>query len=447
MSKKKKQKKKKIENSSKSIQNAVTIPAGGGTAESRILDWLDVYGVDRDSMPRDALSEITYYTCIKTNSEMLGKMPLKYYQKTKDGTIQPPMTETLRLLDLRPNEYMSATTLKSWWEMCCGRWGNAFTWIQREFKPDGRYGGKYIVKGFYPMHPKNVSVIIDDKGIFGTTGCVYYQYTNPDTGEQVILKNDDVLHFKGWLSNDGLMGMSIEDVLKANFDGSNAASSYENSLYKNGMTARLVLQYTGNFDDDRIQEIQRKYGDKLTGAKAAGKVIAIPAGLALTPLNMSMVDADFVNIRKYSALQICAAAGCKPSNICDYSNSKYASSEAEALAYLDIFSYRLKMYEDEINAKLLTPKEYKNGYRYKFNEKAVLRINSKEQAEIIGILMDHAVYTTNNSRDILDMPHVEGGDVPLINGSYMPITEAGAAYRTKKENSKEPETTEGGNDE
>ena len=65
MSKKKKQKKKKIENSSKSIQNAVTIPAGGGTAESRILDWLDVYGVDRDSMPRDALSEITYYTCIK----------------------------------------------------------------------------------------------------------------------------------------------------------------------------------------------------------------------------------------------------------------------------------------------------------------------------------------------------------------------------------------------
>ena len=119
----------------------------------------------------------------------------------------------------------------------------------------------------------------------------------------------------------------------------------------------------------------------------------------------------------------------------------------EALAYLDIFSYRLKMYEDEINAKLLTPKEYKNGYRYKFNEKAVLRINSKEQAEIIGILMDHAVYTTNNSRDILDMPHVEGGDVPLINGSYMPITEAGAAYRTKKENSKESETTEGGNDE
>lgn len=445
MSKKKKQKK-KIESSSKGIKNSVTVPAAG-TAENHILDWLGIYGVDRDSLPKDALSEITYYTCIKTNSEMLGKMPLKYYQKTKDGTIQPPMTDTLRLLDLRPNEYMSATTLKSWWEMCCGRWGNAFTWIQREFKPDGRYGGKYVVKGLYPMHPKNVSVIIDDKGIFGTTGCVYYQYTNPDTGEQVILKSGDVLHFKGWLSNDGLIGLSIEDVLKANFDGSNAASSYENSLYKNGMTARLVLQYTGNYDDTRISEIQRKYGDKLTGAKAAGRVIAIPAGLTLTPLNMSMVDADFVNIRKYSALQICAAAGCKPSSICDYSNSKYASSESEALAYLDIFSYRLKMYEDELNAKLLTPKEYKKGYRYKFNEKAILRINSKEQAEIIGIFMDHAVYTTNDSRDILDMPHVEGGDVPLINGSYMPITEAGAAYRTKKENSKEPETTEGGKNE
>lgn len=421
MSKKKKQKK-------NSIKNSVTVAAG--TAESRLLDWL---GLDVDSVPRDVLSEITYFTCLKYNAEMMGKMPLKFYQKTKDGTKQS-INENIRLLDLRPNEYMSATSLKAWWEMQVDRYGNAFIWADQEFKPDGRYGGKYVVKGFYPMHAKSVSVIIDDRGVFGTTGGLYYQYTNPYTGEQVTLKSDVVLHFKGPLSDDGILGLSTEEILKNTFSGARAAAAYESGLYKNGMTARLVLQYTGNFDQERVDEVQRRYGDKLTGAKAAGKVIAIPAGLTLTPLNMSMVDADFANLRKYSALQIAAAMGIKPSMLNDYSNSKYASSESEALAFLDIFSFKLRMYEDEINAKLLTPREYKKGCFYKFNEQAILRVDSKTKSEVLKNYVQGGIYQPDEARDYLDKPHVEGGDRIYINGSYVPLTEAGAAYKNGGKN-------------
>lgn len=76
------------------------------TSEKGILDWL---GIDSENIPRNALSQTTYYTCIKTLSEALGKMPLKLYQRTKDGIQRHTMTDTLRLLSLRPNEYMSST--------------------------------------------------------------------------------------------------------------------------------------------------------------------------------------------------------------------------------------------------------------------------------------------------------------------------------------------------
>nr|DAX65628.1 MAG TPA: portal protein [Caudoviricetes sp.] len=420
MSKKKKQKK-KIENSSNMSSGRYI-----STSEKGILDWL---GIDSENIPRNALSQTTYYTCIKTLSEALGKMPLKLYQRTKDGIQRHTMTDTLRLLSLRPNEYMSSTIFWTLCEMCCQHYGNAFVWMDSAIQPKGM-GYRYIVKGFYPMSPECVNVIIDNvdngegKGLFGTTGNLYYEYTNPDTGEQYLLRNDEVLHFKTWYTKDGILGLPVRDILKETIDGAGAASSYENSLYKNGMTARLVLQYTGNFDDDRIKEIQRKYGDKLTGAKAAGKVIAIPAGLTLTPLNMSMVDADFANLRKYSALQIAAAFGIKPSNLNDYEHSKYASSEAESIAFLSNFSYRLKMYEDEINAKVLTPSECKRGYYYKFNEQAILRTDSKTQSEILRNYVECGTYARNEARDFLDMPHKEGGDELLVNSAYIPVTYA-----------------------
>lgn len=423
MSKKKKQKK-KIENSRP--KNSVSLPVAGSSID-KLRDWL---GADRDYVSDDMLSEIIYYTCLKTNSEMMGKMPLKFYQKTKEGTVQS-INDNIRLLDLRPNEYQTAAALKAWWEMQVNRFGNAFIWKDQEFKPNAKYGGKYVVKGFYPMHASNVTAIIDDRGLFGTNGGLYFQYTNPYTGEIVILKNDEVLHFTGPLSDDGVLGLSVEQVLRRKFAGARAADAYEAELFEHGLTARMVLQYTGNYDEHRVEEIQRKYGDKLTGVQAAGKVIGIPSGLTLTPLNMNMVDADFVNIRKYDSLSIAACLNVKPSQLNIYSDSKYASSESEALAFLEGFSFKLRMYEDEINAKLLTPQEYKKGCFYKFNEQAVLRVDSKTKSEVIGNYVRDGVYKVNEAREILDLPHAEGGDRIYINGSYVPLTEAGVAYKNK----------------
>lgn len=423
MSKKKKQKK-KTENSRP--KNFVSLPVAGSSID-KLRDWL---GADRDYVSDDMLSEITYYTCLKTDSEMMGKMPLKFYQKTKEGTVQS-INDNIRLLDLRPNEYQTAAALKAWWEMQVNRFGNAFIWKDQEFKPNAKYGGKYVVKGFYPMHASNVTAIIDDRGLFGTNGGLYFQYTNPYTGEIVILKNDEVLHFTGPLSDDGVLGLSVEQVLRRKFAGARAADAYEAELFEHGLTARMVLQYTGNYDEHRVEEIQRKYGDKLTGVQAAGKVIGIPSGLTLTPLNMNMVDADFVNIRKYDSLSIAACLNVKPSQLNIYSDSKYASSESEALAFLEGFSFKLRMYEDEINAKLLTPQEYKKGCFYKFNEQAVLRVDSKTKSEVIGNYVRDGVYKVNEAREILDLPHAEGGDRIYINGSYVPLTEAGVAYKNK----------------
>lgn len=208
--------------------------------------FLAMLGGDYNT-PRRAMAETTYFTCIKVLSEAMGKMPLKLYQKIDDGVQRPPMTDTAYLLAIRPNPYMTATSFWTLMEMCCQHYGNSFAYIDGEFTRSGRYGGSYKIRGFYPMHPDNVSVVIDDAGIFGTVGCLYYEYRNPDTNNIEIFRDSEVLHFKTWYSDDGIIGQPVRNILKATIAGSSAAAECENELYKNSMHASMVMQYTGSW--------------------------------------------------------------------------------------------------------------------------------------------------------------------------------------------------------
>lgn len=359
------------------------------------------------------MSEVTYYTCIKMLSEAIAKLPLKFYQMTPGGIVPAGMTDTFRVLSLRPNPYMTPTTFWTTMEMNCQHYGNAFAWIDGEIEKDGKYGGKYVVHGLYPMDPKSVSILVDNVGLLERTGRSTTSIRTRGRGKNTYIETAKFCILRhGILSTESRE--PVRRILKDVIGGASSSASYQNNLFRNGLTASMVVQYAGNLGDEQIKALKSKMAS-LTGPKAAGKVIPIPMGLTLTPLNMSMVDADFCNLRKYSALQIAAAFGIKPGQLNSYENSKYASSEYEALVFLnDTLSYRIKMYEEEINAKMLTPSEYKEGYFYKFNEKAILRTDAKTQSEVLKNYTQGGIYTSNEARQKLDLPNAEGGDVLLV---------------------------------
>ena len=96
-------------------------------------------------------------------------------------------------------------------------------------------------------------------------------------------------------------------------------------------------------------------------------------------------------------------------------------------------SYRLKQYEEEINAKALLPQQSKDGYLFKFNEKAILRTDSKTQMENLSKAVNNGIYTPNEAREYLDLPMKEGGNILMVNGNYIPITDVGKQYGEKGE--------------
>lgn len=145
--------------------------------DDELKEWLGITGTKPD-----VEKEVTYYTCLKMLSETIGKVPLKYYQETPKGRIRAEPSKITRLLTVRPNTIMTPTTLWTTTEMNCQHYGNGYIWMRGTFERE-KYGGHYKVLDLWPMQANCVTVYMDDVGVFGGKGKLYYQYNDPKTGE------------------------------------------------------------------------------------------------------------------------------------------------------------------------------------------------------------------------------------------------------------------------
>jgi len=385
----------------------------------KLLEWL---GIDPDT-PKDKLSEATYFACLKILAESLGKLPLKMYQNTEKGIVKSDKMDLYNILKLRPNPYMTSTVFWSTVEMNRNHYGNAYVWC--------RFQGPQL-KDLWIMPSQDVTVIVDDQGVLGTKDKIWYRYNDRHTGKIYTFASDEVMHFKTSSTFDGLIGMPVRDILKTTVDGALESQKFMNNLYKTGLTGKAVLEYTGDLNQEARERLIKGFEQFANGSKNAGKIIPVPLGMKLVPLNIKLTDSQFFELKKYTALQIAAAFGIKPNQLNDYEKSSYASAEAQNLAfYVDTLLYILKQYEEEITYKILSSQLINQGYFFKFNVNVILRADIKTQMDSLSTAVQNGIMKPNEARDYLDMPADDYGDVLMANGNYIPLSMLGANYGMK----------------
>ena len=413
----------------------------GGVRTLNSQSFLESLGLRRKRKPT---SEVTYFTCLKMLSETLAKMPIKYYQKTDRGIVEADQTDTSKLLTKRPNPFMTPTTFWNTVEINRNHYGNAYVYMRKKFIRQ-RYGGEFRIIDLWVMQSNCVQIVVDDAGIFAGVGRLWYVYTDPTSGRQYVFSTDEVMHFKTSFSFDGITGLPVQQILRDTVSGASASQEFMNGMYESGLTAKATLEYTGELNEGAKEALRKSFEEFGSGAKNVGKILPVPLGMKLTPLDIKLTDSQFFELKKYTALQIAAAFGVKPNQINDYSKSSYANSELQQLSfYVDTELFIIKQYEEEINFKIATEEEQDSGFYYKYNEKVLFRTDSKTQMSYLKEGVAGSIIKPNEARRKLDMPDAEGGDELFANGSIVPLTMAGAAYQKggQTEETAEPEQPE-----
>lgn len=382
----------------------------------KLAEWLGVADVSED-----ALSEATYFACMKVLSESVGKLPLKLLKHTeRDGVISARDHPLWKITHDRPNPYMTSTTFWSTVEFNRNHYGNAYVWIEG--------AGSNIRLWILPS--KNVEVWYDNARILADVPDVYYLYSGPSN--LYYFSSEEILHFKSSNTLDGLIGISVQDQLKATIKAGSKSQRMLNGMYDSGFTAKAVLQYTGSLNDENAKAFVKgieNYAKGKLKAEGIENIIPIPLGSSLTPLNVKLADNQFIEVKQYTALQIASAFGIKPSQIGDYTKSSYASAEAQQLSfYVDTLLYIVKQYEEELTYKLLTEKEIREGYYFKFNIDVILRADFATKVSTLSTAVNSFLMTPNEARAKLDLERKDGGDKLLGNGASIPVEYTGSQY-------------------
>lgn len=393
---------------------------------AQLVDALGLQGVK----PKQ-LSEATYFACLRILSESLGKLPLKLTQSTDErGTTTLKGHPLYKVFRYRPNPFETAASFWSGCELYRNHFGNSYVRIQTLKNNEIR---------LWKLPSDQVDIWWDNSKILAEVPHIWYRWSAPN-GKMHLFSEEEILHFRTWLSFDGISGLSVREILKFTIDGSLSSQQMLNKLYDNGMAGKAVLQYTGDLSPELqatfAQNLQNYIDGKVDGTK---NLIPMPLGTQLTPLEVKLADSQFVEIRKYTALQIAAAFGVKPDQINDYSKSSYSSSEAQQVAFLvDTLLWMIGHYEQEISYKMLAPEEIASGFEFRFNPGVLMRATTDKQMEALTKAVTGMIMTPDEARSHIDMCHMPGGNQLYAgNGSVLPLTMAGKQYDRKGGNTDE----------
>lgn len=398
----------------------------GARQTTELNQLLDFLGIDHNA-DRDALNEAVYFACIKVLSESIGKLPLKVMQAQPGKGVRVAREHPYyRMLNERPNRFMSASTFWGLLEICRNHYGNGYAWIDTRNPRQPQ---------LWPIDPTSVQVWYDDACLLKDVPDVYYRIASKQ-GE-IVLGSEEVLHVKSHFTQDGLVGISAREQLASVIQGNIKAQKYVNKLYESGMTAKAVLQYTGGLKDANVEALTRgmeAYAKGEMKSRGIENIIPVPFGMTLTPLNLKLADSQFLEIKQYSALQIASAFGVKPYQVGDYTKSSYASAEAQQLSFLiDTLLFIVKQYEEEIGYKLLTDAEAGNGYHTKFNTAVILRADQQTQISTLVSAVSNFLMTPDEARERLDLPNLPGGDQLIGNGSTVTLEQVGIQWQAAQQ--------------
>ena len=337
---------------------------------------------------RSAMQMTAVYSCVRILSEAVAGLPLHLYRYKEGGGKEKAIDLPLyRLMHDEPNPEMSSFVFRETLMTHLLLWGNAM---------------------------KNTTV---------------------------RLTPYNVLHIPG-LGFDGLVGYSPIAMAKNAIGMAIACEEYGAKFFANGAAPSGVLEHPGVIKDP--QKVREAWQSQFGGSQNANKIAVLEEGMKYTPISLSPEQAQFLETRKFQINEIARIFRVPPHMVGDLEKSSFSNIEQQSLEFvkytLDPWVMR---WEQSLSRALFTEEEKKTLF-FKFNVEGLLRGDYQSRMNGYATARQNGWMSANDIRELENMDKIsaeQGGDLYLINGSMLPMQNAGA-YANKESNKEETEQDE-----
>jgi HK97 family phage portal protein len=385
---------------------------------SRPLQWLADWFAGESDMEggrvsvnnETMLGSAAIWYCMTTIAGDVAKMPLYPMRELDDGGSEQIRNHPTysKLVDA-PNEYQTADIFKEQITAHALAWGNGRAYIHR-------VGG--VPVELIPLRPDLTDTyMVDGEKIHVTSpdgDDPLYQLLGEGQFSRLIALHDrDVLHIQGF-GYTGYKGKSLAAVARDSIGTDLQAQRYQRRQMAKGMSSKLMLEDSNNVlqSEDDVRKFLDSFRDNYSNEKKGEVAGLLRAGMKASVLQMSNVDAQFIQQRTFSRQDIMLWFGMQhiPG---DNSSVSYNSLEQKQLAYLASCLDRwLCKWEMQCDAKLRTEAE-KVGRKiyYRFDRETWIQTDIGTQADVLVKLVGSKILNRNEARSAIHRNPVEGGNV------------------------------------
>lgn len=356
--------------------------------------------------------------CVNVIMNGVASLPVKLYRVNDKGYKMEMHNELSYLLSKRPNEKMNSYTFYSLIVKDILLSGNAYALIVRK--------GNEIESLQY-VQPGLVSPI--DKG-----NRIEYMVT----GVKGSVRSEDILHFMGY-SENGVYGISVLTHARRTLGIADFGEKSSENFFKSGSCTSGFLKFEGPSNGKQREEILSAWNQATGGPNSIGPngIAVLPSNVSYTQLSVNPQDAQLLESRAFSVVEVCRFFGVSPTKVFDLTHASYSNVEATELAFLnDTLRPLLSKIEMELEVKLFGTD---TKYDVKFDVNELLRTDKTSQAEYLTKLFNLGVLSPNDIRKQLDMDEVEGGNIHVAQVNLTSIKNLETINATADNRYKEPE--------
>ena len=369
-----------------------------------------------------AMKLAAVWACVRLISETIATLPLGIYQKQGTGKRYAPEHPLHSIIHDSPNPDAVASVM---WE----------SFIASMLLPGNGFCEKLMIGtrlvGLRFLAP--AKLLIQKQ----SDGSRRYYYTYED-GVQREIPASKIWRVPGFCL-DGSWGVSSIQYGANVYGAAQAADTAAGKIYEKGLMPTVAISYPDKLRADQRDDA-RKLIAGLSGVLNTGAPAILEAGMSATTIGINPKDAQLLEAREYSRVDICSWFRVPPWMV-GYGEKSTAwgtGMEQQMIAFLQfVLAPWLRRIEQYINKDLLTPQDRSRGYYAKFSVEGLLRADSTARANFYDKMIKAAVMTPDQARELEEWDAMGGNAAKLIVNSATTLLENLGATN-------EPATTPGG---
>ncbi len=340
------------------------------------------------------------YAAVSRISNTMACMPMHFY---KGFEIQKdhPME---RLVNLEPHPAFSAANWRRAMEVLRNTEGNDYALKI----PDGLGG----IARLDILNPTRVT-----PKVYPVTGEVWYEIRFDDRTE--LCPGFMVLHMSH-MSANGIRGIRPIDVLRRSLDYDTQVKELAlDQLDGVNQGIMLTVPNTGLSQEQKDDVVDRFLE---TYEKSGRSVVILEGGLTATNFSSQPVNAQLLDVERITRNRVATVYNLPPHMLGDYTDTSFSTAEQQMQEFLQLtITPIVEQWEEEFNRKLLTPEQYAEGYRFRFDTDALARADMATTANRNQMAIRGGWRKPNEVRASENLPPDPYGDQLMASRDLIPL--------------------------